>query len=138
MPTYASTTLSLLRLPVLSAAHYLPYCPLFLQPPSVPCTASVLSTVICLLHSHLSPLKPYVPSTVLCHPLCYSVPSVALCLLYGLLPPLQISVLSLGPMTIYRPCAPSTALCHLYGPLFSLLPSVSSIALFHSMAICSL
>jgi hypothetical protein len=109
---------------------------------------TVLSTAICLLHSHLYPSKSLCTTTGHCPPLRYSAPSMVLFSLYGPMSPLRPSVPSMvlcplyDPLPPLPPSIPSTALCPLYcplcplqlyfplyDPLSCLRPSVSSTAL---------
>ncbi len=124
--------LAIIAISRFALGHSTALCPLYgptpLQP-SVP------------LHDILYSLRPYVPSTALCHlyghlsPLRPSPPSTALCSLYGPVSSLWPSVSSTATCPLYHPLSPlqptvpSIALCPLEGPLSSLRPSVSSTAL---------
>jgi hypothetical protein len=100
----------------------------------------VLSTALCpLLRPYVPFYSPMSPSTALCPLLRPYVPfygpmspSTALC------PLLRPYVRLYDPLPPQRPPIPSMALCLLYSPLSSLLLSISSTALFHSMALCSI
>jgi hypothetical protein len=120
----------------LSTALYLLYGSLPALQSSVPLRPTVLTMVLCLLYSRLSPSKalcplfsPLSPSTIFCtlygpmSPLWSSAP-------YGPLLPLRRSVQPLRPSIL------SMTLCFLNSPLSSLLPSFSSSALIPSMALC--
>jgi hypothetical protein len=132
-------TLSSLQPSVLSSSLFIFFSPLFssalcpLNGPLFPLRLSVpsaalcvlskvlgprygpLSSALCLLYSHLSPLQPYVPHYDTLYPLWPYVTSKVLCYLYG---PLHHH----GPMSPLLPFVPYTVLCHLYDLLSSQWP----------------